>query len=422
MTILLFRLLHVLVFVAALYVPPIVEAFPIPGIAPQRTVLLSPQLQLRQQQLLQPHRAGYSRLPSSYSTYEIENKDEIDISIISSNEKLYQDELKKEIRIWQGLIIAASILTLGNLPVLDHSLLKIWNVVSIKNWFRHDMFEPFVAVGSFALWLHGWLILDVLSTHPRAHAIWQRFRKYRIQDQEFVWRNGVEREQMNEKKPLLALPSPNRWYAGWVWELVVYIAPLWALATKTNVFAPRRAALSMPAPSFLTLVGQICGGLFFYDLFFFFGHWLMHQSHRLHPSLYVFLHGKHHMNRDVRASDTVRLTVTEEVVDVTCSIAALRLMRAHPLSRALYNVLITFWLVELHCGYDMPWSPQNLAPSLCAGSKRHHHHHKHNQLYYQKFFRYLDDGYNHLLQKFPMIGKLLEGERWHPTARASFVA
>ena len=47
--------------------------------------------------------------------------------------------------------------------------------------------------------------------------------------------------------------------------------------------------------------------------------------------------------------------MAEEVVDVACSIAGLRIMGAHPASRCLYNVVITFLLVELHCGYDHPW-------------------------------------------------------------------
>jgi sterol desaturase/sphingolipid hydroxylase (fatty acid hydroxylase superfamily) len=90
----------------------------------------------------------------------------------------------------------------------------------------------------------------------------------------------------------------------------------------------------------------------------------------------------------------VRLTVVEEVIDVMCSIAALRLLGAHPLSRCAYNVVITFLLVELHCGYDLPWQAQNVVPgAVVGGSRRHHLHHARGGAgHYQKFFTYLDDG------------------------------
>jgi len=71
---------------------------------------------------------------------------------------------------------------------------------------------------------------------------------------------------------------------------------------------------------------------------------------------------------------------------------ALRILNAHPISRTLYNVVITGLLSELHCGYDLPLSPQNLVPfGLWAGSKRHHVHHQNGRYYFQKFFTYLDN-------------------------------
>jgi hypothetical protein len=43
--------------------------------------------------------------------------------------------------------------------------------------------------------------------------------------------------------------------------------------------------------------------------------------------------------------------------------------------------------------------PQNLFPSFFAGSRRHHAHHKVGSVYFQKFFRYLDDPYNWLRKR-----------------------
>ena len=89
-------------------------------------------------------------------------------------------------------------------------------------------------------------------------------------------------------------------------------------------------------------------------------HWTLHKS----PWLYRTLHKKHHTNTSAtRANDTVRLTMGEEVLDVGCSIIAVNALGAHPLSRAVYDVVIVWLLVELHCGYDFPWASHNVVPN-----------------------------------------------------------
>jgi sterol desaturase/sphingolipid hydroxylase (fatty acid hydroxylase superfamily) len=70
---------------------------------------------------------------------------------------------------------------------------------------------------------------------------------------------------------------------------------------------------------------------------------------------------------------------------------ALRYLGCHPLSRTIFNVIITFLLTELHCGYDLPWTPQNIIPfGLSTGSRGHHYHHRFGRHYYQKFFCTVD--------------------------------
>jgi len=94
----------------------------------------------------------------------------------------------------------------------------------------------------------------------------------------------------------------------------------------------------------------------------------------------------------VRAIDTVRLTPSEEALDVACSIAALNLIGAHPMSRCVYDVVIVYLLTELHSGYGMPWMLQDVVPGgLRAGSRRHDEHHRVGTVYYQKFFTWIDD-------------------------------
>lgn len=179
------------------------------------------------------------------------------------------------------------------------------------------------------------------------------------------------------------------WYSNWLRELFVYIAPLYFLSVHFDAFKFRRMGLVQAAPSVWRILREILGGLFLYDLFFFFTHWPLHN---LNGTIYKFMHHRHHSNKEVRASDTIKLTIVEEFVDVACSIAALRILNAHPVSRTLYNIVITGLLSELHCGYNFPLSPQNLVPGgVWAGSLRHHVHHQNGKFYFQKFFTYLDN-------------------------------
>jgi len=285
---------------------------------------------------------------------------------------------------WRLAVLGMGGLALLNADAMDAQVAHLWEFLLTQAWFRDDMFEPYLAVASFFTWLHGWLLVDYLATSGVLGDRFGGLRRYRMQDQTAAQRKDVDVADL----ALEDLPAPNKWYAGWPFELVVYLSPLFLIATYTDAFAARRAGLDLAAPEFSTVCGQIFAGLFLYDFFFWFGHVAMHK---LSPEVYRFTHGKHHINAEVRASDTVRLTMFEEVVDVMCSIAALRLLHAHPISRSLYNIVITFLLVELHCGYDMPWSPQNLFPQVFSGSRRHHVHHRSGRVYFGKFFRWMDD-------------------------------
>lgn len=99
---------------------------------------------------------------------------------------------------------------------------------------------------------------------------------------------------------------------------------------------PRRKLPEAP-PSAAQLVGDVVALLVAYDALFWACHRMMHWS----PALFHWVHARHHERPEVlRANDALRLTFAEEVVDVGCSIAAVNLLKAHPLSRAIYNVII----------------------------------------------------------------------------------
>lgn len=51
-----------------------------------------------------------------------------------------------------------------------------------------------------------------------------------------------------------------------------------------------------------------------------------------------------------RALQAVRHTFIDGTMDVVCSVFAINLLRLHPLSRAVYNVVIIGLITELHAG------------------------------------------------------------------------
>ena len=221
-----------------------------------------------------------------------------------------------------------------------------------------------MATTSFVLWIKLWHGVDWLAFGgqerarqaaangelPAPRGLGARFpglRRYRLQDRAAP--NGIAKpNKWYGSSTLVGVKEGRRVYVPeWLQEMFLYVAPIALIATFTDAFAPRRAALAMGAPTVGRIAFDIAGALFLYDTYFFISHLALHK---LPAKLYHWTHGKHHVNRDCRASDTVRLTPVEEFADVMCSILALRTMGAHPLSRGLYNFVIVGLLVELHAG------------------------------------------------------------------------
>ena len=72
---------------------------------------------------------------------------------------------------------------------------------------------------------------------------------------------------------------------------------------------------------------------------------------------------------------------------MACSVIAVNITRAHPLSRAVYNVVIVALLCAIHSGYDLPWDLCNLIPgNVFIGSREHVWHHETGRGRYAKFF------------------------------------
>jgi hypothetical protein len=162
-------------------------------------------------------------------------------------------------------------------PALDRGLVSAWAFAQQAAWFRHDMFEPLVAVGSFFVWIHVWFAVDRLASSGRAPGL----RKYQLVPKPLLASGdasagasagdasagasaGSGAVSGAAAATVAARSSPrqvlSQWYAGWPWEMAVYLVPLWILATQTNAFAARRVALDLAAPTIGRMAGEIVGG------------------------------------------------------------------------------------------------------------------------------------------------------------------
>uniref|UniRef100_A0A7S3DQ26 Fatty acid hydroxylase domain-containing protein n=1 Tax=Entomoneis paludosa TaxID=265537 RepID=A0A7S3DQ26_9STRA len=285
----------------------------------------------------------------------------------------------------------------------NHVLVTFWNYLLTSQAlpariFRTDSWEWCWAITCFSVYIHafGWADRAVRKADEEGRV--HPFKKYRLQDRymadqqrrsRFSTRdtNSQQVQLLDQGKDNdLVKPKHSKWnWQAWVGEFWIYAAPLliW------DIVAPRRHRRigGFAPPTTMGILGGIAGGLFLYDIMFFCGHALMHKI----PWLYRTVHSKHHITKEVRACEIVRLSISEEVLEVGFSIIALNLLSVHPMARTIYNMIITFLLTELHCGFDFPWTPQNVVPfGLATGSRRHHYHHRIGKHYYQKFFFHVD--------------------------------
>ena len=147
-------------------------------------------------------------------------------------------------------------------------------------------------------------------------------------------------------------------------------------------------ALPEDPPTVFQIFYQLVCSFVIYDILFFMAHYACHRYHRL----YKHLHSRHHDHEVVFSRVTNQLTVVERVLLVLSANQALKLVRGHPLTRAIFVPLFLAALTENHCGYDLPWTLDKVVPwGLVGGSPRHYAHHEYGTRHYQPFLTYIDN-------------------------------
>lgn len=228
-----------------------------------------------------------------------------------------------EVTMWRiaATLFISSIFTFSS--ALDVQMVNLWSWLQNGNallprLFRHDHWEWGVAITAFFFWIHGFWLADRAVAKADAKGIVHPWKKFRLQDQyeaEKFRRTQVRKLEggvdvdMDKKPPTT---RQNKWHMGfWIFELPLYVLPLYIW----DICIPRRAAKlsAWGAPTALRVCSDVTCALLLYDLGFFVCHYLMHKI----PFLYKYVHAKHHKSTEVRASDIVRLSFVEEIVDVS---------------------------------------------------------------------------------------------------------
>ena len=312
---------------------------------------------------------------------------------------------KNEVTQWR--LVFGSIL--GSLflfrHALDSKLVLLWDYLLhsqglFARIFRTDSWEWCWAITCFIVWIHSFGYADRLVRRADQEGRIHPWKKYRLQDRyeadkhrRMIQKRTVGLEPVTKDDSLDSVeqePPLKVEHSAWNWKLWLQELPVYAVPLLIwDITAPRRHRRigGFAAPTTMGILGGVVGGLFLYDLLFFMGHLAMHKISILNRTI----HAKHHKTAEVRACEIVRLGVAEEVLEVGFSIIALNFLSVHPVARTIYNAVITFLLTELHCGFDFPWTPQNVVPfGLATGSRRHHYHHRYGKHYYQKFFHHVD--------------------------------
>ena len=147
-------------------------------------------------------------------------------------------------------------------------------------------------------------------------------------------------------------------------------------------------SLPVTSPSLVQVAWQLIAGFVIYDAIFYVVHRLLHSN----AKVYAWVHARHHTHDVVSSRVTNILSIAERLILVLSANFALKIVQAHPMTRAVFVPVFVCWLVGNHTGYDLPWSLDKVLPSgVMLSSTVHYRHHVGNTKSYQPFFAYIDN-------------------------------
>lgn len=250
---------------------------------------------------------------------------------------------------------------------LDDLVANIWSVIYDWDVAQYALFEAEVAVFGFFLWIILFSSMHLFLGEEQTKA--SRFDG-EMPHKPFEW----------------AMPEN---YQLWFNPAASYLGSIW-LYLQIHEKPP----LPEIAPSFGVLAVETMFGIWLYDLCFMPIHYLMHnwKVGRVRR-----VHGYHHRSGNtLNALETVQHSYIDGFLQVFVNIMVQKVTpfggAKHVMSRLMHNLSVTYLLSEAHSGYrDLPWMSHNLFPEILGGAPRHEAHHHNGRVYYQQYFKYIDD-------------------------------
>mmetsp|Transcript_18198 Transcript_18198/g.25044 ORF Transcript_18198/g.25044 Transcript_18198/m.25044 type:complete len:415 (-) Transcript_18198:44-1288(-) len=281
-----------------------------------------------------------------------------------------QQQLRKEqFTPFQKAARAAPIVTaisyILNPQPLDSAVANVWSL--IYNFpAQNPIFEADVAVFGFFLWITLFSSLHL-----------------------FLGPEQTKQSRLDGKMPVdpLSWVRVENWYT-WFNPIVSYIGSIWIY-----LHFHERAPIPEVAPTFGVLAVEVLFGIWLYDLCFFPIHYMMHRTN---VGSVRRVHGYHHRaSHTLNSLETVQHSYIDGFLQVFVNIMVQQISpfggAKHTLSRLLHNIGVTYLLSEAHSGYNLPWMSHNVFPEILGGAPRHEAHHHNGRVYYQQYFKYLDD-------------------------------
>jgi sterol desaturase/sphingolipid hydroxylase (fatty acid hydroxylase superfamily) len=136
-------------------------------------------------------------------------------------------------------------------------------------------------------------------------------------------------------------------------------------------------SVSRELPKFTKILTQIILFLIVED----FSHYWLHRFLHL-QFIYPYIHYQHHEFSTPTSAATNYAHPAEVSILGFCTLLGPILLKPHIFVFLVWMHIRQFTALETHCGYDFPWSPNNIFPFICGGAKHHDYHH----VYYKKNF------------------------------------
>ncbi|KAK4536065.1 hypothetical protein CDCA_CDCA07G2090 [Cyanidium caldarium] len=205
------------------------------------------------------------------------------------------------------------------------------------------------------------------------------FRKWKIQEHTYGYGSGSRHAKR--------LPGHDRMK---MWRCVGYVAAnhlflvLPLILVTHPLFEMLGTTHSLPLPTVWEFGTQIFFCLLVEDVFFYFGHRLLHT-----PWLYRHVHSVHHQHTAPFGAAAEFAHPLEVVFLGLSTVAGPIIVGPHLFTLWGYLFLRCWQTVDCHSGYDGPWSLNRWVP-IYGGARQHDHHHKTFSGNYASIFLHMD--------------------------------